>query len=289
MTDFDEIISVIRDTRYFVFVIIAIIALWILRKIVLSLLWKRTENSIVRYRIRKTSAYIVTIISILLIIELFIGNLKSMGTFLGLVSAGLAIALKDFVTNFASWIFIVWRRPFEVGDRIEVGEFSGDVIDIRAFQFTLMEIGNWVEADQSTGRVIQLPNSSVITNAIANYSKGFQFIWNEIPVLITFESDWEKAKKILSDIVIKHTDYLSHQAGKKVKEANKKYLIHYSTLTPIVYTSVKDSGVMLTMRYLCEPRDRRGTQQAIWEEVLRKFSQHDDIQLAYPTYRHIKE
>ena len=67
----------------------------------------------------------------------------------------------------------------------------------RIFMFTLMEIGNWVDADQSTGRVIHIPNGKVFKEVLANYSKGFQYIWNEIPVLVTFESNWKKAKEIL--------------------------------------------------------------------------------------------
>src|SRR3989441_12617332 len=110
--------------------------------------------------------------------------------------SGLAIALKDPVTNLAGWIFIVWRRPFEVSDRVEIGGHKGDVIDIRLLQFTLNEIGNWVNADQSSGRIIHIPNGKVFTEPVANYDKGFKYIWNEVPVLVTFESDWRQAKAI---------------------------------------------------------------------------------------------
>jgi small-conductance mechanosensitive channel len=78
-----------------------------------------------------------------------------MSTFLGLVAAGIAVALKDPLTNLAGWLFILWRRPFTAGDRVQIGEHKGDVIDLRLFRFTLLEIGNWVHADQSTGRLLQ--------------------------------------------------------------------------------------------------------------------------------------
>lgn len=159
------------------------------------------------------------------------------------------------------------------------------MIDISIFHTTLMEIGNWVDADQSTGRVIKVPNEFVFNRAFANYSKGFQYIWNEMPVLITFESNWKKAKELLFDIVNKHAGNLSEKAEKKVREASSHFMIFYSKLTPMVYTSVKDSGVNLTIRYLCEPRKRRGTEQAIWEDVLVVFSECDDIDFAYPTQR----
>jgi small-conductance mechanosensitive channel len=206
-------------------------------------------------------------------------------TFLGLVAAGVSIALKDPIVNVAGWIYILLRRPIEVGDRIQIGEHAGDVIDLRISQFTLMEIGNWVDADQSTGRVIHIPNGKVFVEPLANYSKGFQYIWNEIPVLITFESNWEKAKEILLNIANKHAEHLSEPARAKVKEAAQKFMIFYSKLTPIIYTRVKDSGVLLTARYLCEPRRRRGSAEAIWEDILREFAKYDDIDFAYPTQR----
>ncbi|HEX9250738.1 MAG TPA: mechanosensitive ion channel domain-containing protein [Ignavibacteriaceae bacterium] len=208
-----------------------------------------------------------------------------MGTFLGLLSAGVAIALKDPLVNMVSWAFILIRQPFKVGDRIQIGEVAGDVIDIRLFQFSIMEIGNWVDAEQSTGRIIHIPNGIVFTVPQANYTAEFQYIWNEIPVLVTFESDWKKAKQILTDIINKQGVLFSEGAERQLIEASKKFLIFYSKLTPIVYTLVKDSGVMLTMRYMCNPRERRMTEEKIWEDVLNKFAECDDIDLAYPTQR----
>jgi small-conductance mechanosensitive channel len=228
---------------------------------------------------------LVTSLAILLIAIVWLQALRQIGAFLGLLTAGLAIALKDPLTNIAGWLFIVIRKPFSVGDRIQIGDHSGDVIDIRLFQFTLLEIGNWVDADQSTGRVIHLPNSKVFLEAQANYTTGFLYIWNEIPVLITFESDWILAKSILLDLIKEHAAHLSDSAKDKLQEATKKYLITYRHLTPIVYTSVKDSGVLLTMRYLCDPRKRRSSEHEIWEGVLNEFARNKSIDFAYPTQR----
>jgi small-conductance mechanosensitive channel len=97
------------------------------------------------------------------------------------------------LANLAGWVFIVWRHPFRVGDRVQIGEHAGDVVDLRIFQFSLMEIRNWVEADQSTGKIIHIPNGIIFTSPLANYTHGFNYLWNEIPITITFESDWEKA------------------------------------------------------------------------------------------------
>ena len=265
--------------------IIVILAFVIINRLISRVVFKQTEDVYTRYRWRKTQDYITFIIGLFIIISIWIDEFKSLATFFGLLTAGIAIALKDPLTDLAGWLFILWRKPFDVGDRIQIGNHAGDVIDIRIFQFTIIEIGNWVDADQSTGRILHIPNSKIFLEVLANYSIGFNYIWHEIGVLITFESDWKKAKKILVDIVNDKSEHFSRPAAKKIKDASKKYMILYKNLTPIVYTTVKDSGVMLTMRFLCDPRQRRGYEEAIWEEVLNRFGKCDNIDFAYPTQR----
>lgn len=281
-----DTIGLSPDVQYKIFgLLLFSLVLWIIYSLIIRIVWHRTEDVKTRYRWKKTAGYVAIILGLFLIIRLWLRDFQSMATYLGLLSAGLAIALKDLVSNFAGWLFIISRRPFSVGDRIQIGNFAGDVIDIRIFQFTLMEIGNWVNADQSTGRIIHVPNGMVLSEILANYSKGFQYIWNEVPVLITFESNWQSAKKILQEIAERDSEHLSKAAEKRVKEASKKYMILFSKLTPIVYTSIKDSGVLLTIRYLCEPQRRRDSEQTIWEDILKEFILQKDIHFAYPTQR----
>lgn len=265
------------------FAIIIVLALlrWIITRVAL----RKLEDPRARYQFQKATVYIVAAIGILLVGRVWFEGFQSLSTFLGLLTAGLAIALKDALVNSFGWVFIMWRRPFKLGDRIEIGDVAGDVIDIRLFQFSLLEIGNWVDADQSTGRVVHVPNGKVFTEYQANYTSGFQYIWNEIPVLVTFESDWKKAKSILAEIAKKHGSLQSESAQERVREASRKFLIYYAKLTPTVYTHVVDSGVMLTIRYLCEPRSRRGSLQAVWEDILTEFADCDDIDFAYPSQR----
>ncbi len=270
--------------KIFTSLIVALI-LWILHSLIIRIVWHRTENARIRYTWRKTFDYVIIFLGVFLIGRLWLSGFQSLATYFGLLSAGIAIALKDIVANFAGWLFIISRKPFSVGDRIQIKTYAGDVIDIRVFQFTLLEIGNWVNSDQSTGRILHIPNGMVLSEVLANYNKGFQYIWNEIPVLITFESNWKKAKKILQKIADKDAEPLSKTAEKKIKESSKKFMIFYSRLTPNVYTSIKDSGILLTIRYLCEPKKRRDSEQLIWENILTEFSLHSDIDFAYPTQR----
>lgn len=262
-----------------------LIVLTVFRLLVLQIVWRQTKNVKTRYFWKRTFSFTMPFIGIILIGAVWLPAFEQFGAFLGLMTAGFAIALKDPLTNLAGWFFILFRKPFAVGDRVQIGQHTGDIIDIRLFQFTMLEIGNWVDADQSTGRIIHLPNGKVFLEPQANYSSGFEYIWNEIPVTITFESNWEKAKTILTEIINKQTENVDIKAKKEIMEASKNYMIYYKHLKPIVYIKVIKYGVKLTIRYLCNPRNRRGSENEIWQLVLTQFNAQKDISLAYPTTR----
>ncbi|MGD1867248.1 MAG: mechanosensitive ion channel family protein [Phormidesmis sp.] len=265
--------------------VVVLVVVSALRMGATRLINQQIEDLRLRYAWRKWLGYVCFGFYGLVLVVLWLPNVQGLSTFLGLFAAGVAVVLRDPLVNLVGWLFILWRQPFRMGDRIQIGDYAGDVIDISLFQFTLMEIGQWVESDQSTGRIVHLPNGRVFQDATANYSQGFKYIWHEIPVLITFESDWEEAKTILFKQVNTHAEHLSGSAEEHLRKAGQKYMISYSKLTPTVYTTVRDSGILLTLRYLCEPQRRRGSEQVLWEGILREFAKNDDISLAYPTHR----
>lgn len=277
-------VSPVFQTKFF-YSLVVIVALILLRLLTNRLISRRIDDTATLYRWRKSSSYLFWAVGILIVGLIWLRGAGSVATYLGLVSAALVIALSDPISNIVAWAFIVSRRPFEVEDRIQIGDAAGDVIDLRFFQFSLMEIGNWVDADQSTGRVLHIPNRKVFSDNIANYTKGFTFLWNEIPVVVTFESDWRKAKSALQKIAVKHSVQMDKATRKRVRHASKQYLIYYKNLTPIVYTKVLDHGIALTIRYLCPPRKRRGTEQEIWEDILDLFAEEPTLDFAYPTQR----
>ncbi|NLE45630.1 MAG: mechanosensitive ion channel [Chloroflexi bacterium] len=264
-----------------------VLGLWLLRRIIVVLAEWRTQDMRLRYRWRVSTAYVLGAIGLVWIVRLWTDGLQSLATFLGLLSAGFTVALREPVTNLAGWAFILWRRPFDVGDRIQVGEHAGDVVAVRLFMFTMLEIENWVQADQSTGRIIHVPNGLVFQQPVANYTRGLAYIWNEIPVHVTFESDWQKAKSILQTIAQRHDAELSQEAKERLERERSPFLIMYHAFTPIVYARVDPqwSGVELTVRYLCEPRRRRSTEAQIWEDILNAFASEPDVEFAYPTQR----
>ena len=271
-----------NNLLYTVFVVVGLL---LLRQVVNFIVRRRTDDAETIYRWRKAVEYLTLALGFIALILIWLPDTTSFATYLGLVSAGLAIALQDPITDFVGWLFIIWRHPFSLGDRIEIGEHAGDVVDIRYFQFSILEIGNWVDADQSTGRVMHIPNKKVFSEALANYSEGLSYIWNELAVDVTFESDWTRAKEILLAIATTHVAQEGQTAKRQLKDVADKYYISYEKLTPIVYTKVIDIGVRLTIRYLAMPRRRRSTENGMWEDILNAFAAEPAIDFAYPTIR----
>ncbi len=258
---------------------------WLIRRVGRLFVAGTVENRVVQYRWGKTIAYLTLALATVFIIAIWVDGLSQIGTFLGLVSVGVAIALKDLLVGIAGWLVLITKPPFEVGDRIQIGPHSGDVVDTSILHFHLLEIGNWVDSDQSTGRLIRIPNSKILTDPIANYTSEFPFLWHEIPVVFTFESNWRRAKTLLLEMVTEASAETSNRAAESLRKRPSRMLISYGTVTATVYTSVLEYGVCLSMRFLTDPRRRRQFDQALWEGVLDMVSNEPDIQLAYPTQR----
>ncbi len=253
--------------------------------ILVHIINRRIKDLRLKHLARKNIVYILHILIFLYIFFLWVQNISSLTIFLSVISAGIALALQEVILSMAGWLLILVRGPFHVGDRIELGGVKGDVIDIRFFQTSLLEIGNWVDADQSTGRIVHIPNSAVFKQENYNYSRGFEFVWNELNILITFESDWKRAEEIMLEHAAKEAEVKEKAVRDKINHMTKRYMIHYGQLTPIVYVNIKDSGVEVTLRYLTEVRKRRTTQDALCRAILDDFEKEENVNFAYPTYR----
>jgi small-conductance mechanosensitive channel len=249
------------------------------------ILFKTVEDIAARFSLLKTLTYVYGGVAFLMIVRVWFQSLTGLATYLGLLSAGLAIALQDLLANFAGWIFILVRTPFRIGDRIEIGAHVGDVVDIRPFRFMLLEVGKWVHAEQSTGRVVHIPNGWVFKQSVANYEEAFGLIWNEIEVVVTYESDWRAAKSALDKVLTDKVEELTDDDVKLIAKRGEEYHIRVGKLTPVVWVAGADHGVRLTMRYMCRARDRRRSTSEMWSAILDAIDGLDRVDLAYPTTR----
>ncbi len=261
--------------------------IWGLRRVTQQFILDRVEDFSQSYSWRRTINLLLLLVGFFAIAAVWMSEsaLRFLSTYFGLLSAGIAIALQDPITNFIAWIYITISRPFKVGDRIQIAEDAGDVIDQSFFHFNVLEIRNWVEADHSTGRILRVPNRLVFSQTLANYSAGVPYIWHEIPVEVTFESDWVAAKTLMEELSKKYSIQASEEELEELRTKARKANIRMPNMAPIVFTKVEASGVRLTLRLLCKPRQRRMIEQQIWEDILHTFAERNDMDFAYPTQR----
>jgi len=282
-----EFYSWLRSNKVYVNIfwsLVVVMVVMVIFQLIQKAMLSRCEELEDRHRVRRGITWIRAAIIVFLVGIIWISS-EDLGIFLGFIGAGLALSMQEVILCVAGWLLIIVKRPYDIGDRVEIDGRVGDVIDIRLFQTTLLEIGNWVNADQSTGRMVNMPNSAVFRKFTANYTKGFPFIWNELTIVITFESDWRRAKTIIYEQALSEAEKIEQEVQKKIEQMQKNYAIRYSNLTPIVYTGIADHGVALTLRYITPARKRRDTSHVIYEGILDAFAQEDRIDLAYPTTR----
>ena len=266
--------------------LLILVVIFGLRYMVVRAFINRLHDAEAAFKARRTSLYISVGLLLIGLGWVWTQQLANVGSFIGILSAGIAIALSDVLKNLAGWAYILMQRPLKTGDRIEVGPHAGDVIDIRVFRFSILEIRNWVDADQSTGRIVHIPNGILFTEPMANYTEGFPFIWHEVPVTVTFESDWEHTRDLVLEVISRHAVHPEEDGVvTNLERAAQQYFIRYGYLTPAVYVKAIDFGVQVTGRLLVPARGRRSINSKIWTELLRAINAHPHVDLAYPTTR----
>lgn len=266
-------------------VLVIIIVTLIVRTAVKRIIERSVEDVTNRHRWRRTLSSVIFLIGLTFAAAVLLQEATSFATLLGLLGAGLAVVLRDPIVNLLGWAFIVSARPFDIGDRIQIGPHKGDVIDVKFFQFVLLEVGEWVGADQSTGRLLYVPNQKLFTDPLANYHSGFSYVWHEMSFTLTFDSNWEKAMEIVRDVADRHEEKVIQGARAGIEQAQDRYPITYEHVEPGVFMEIIEHGIQLTLRLLTKPRGRRMVEHLIWTDIMRAFRELEDISLAYPTVR----
>ena len=273
-----------------IFSFISLLLIWVVVIVVAKLVSRAVQDKLWRHKARKFSFYIGTAASIVVIIAIWFVEGGQVAITLSVIGAGLALALQQPLVSLAGWVYLVSNHPYDVGDRIEINGISGDVVDIRPLKTVLFEssLEGVSAGTQTTGRVVDFPNSYVLTNSVINYTRGFDYMWNDYPMLITFESNWRKANDILAKILEDETAEYEAPAATQVAQLERRYLILNEKMTSAVYVAIRDSGIELGLRYLSPARQRRAIKDEISKRILSAFDAEADIELAYPTYRYFR-
>jgi small-conductance mechanosensitive channel len=248
-----------------------------------ELVTKRIKESKTRYSLRKVISVLSIATFALAFVSIWIVEAQSILIAFGLVGAGVAIALQDIFKNFIGGIMIFINGIYRVGDRIEINQKFGDVIDIGLFYTTLMETREWVAGDQVTGRLTIVPNGAVLAGTVQNYTRDFDFIWDEISIPITYDSDWNEANAKILDIVRKETKEIKENAEKTIVEIEGKYYFTKRSLEPAIFLTLTDNWITFDIRYMAEVRHRRALHDKLSRMILAEIEKSEKIKIASAT------
>jgi small-conductance mechanosensitive channel len=192
--------------------------------------------------------------------------------------------MQDVARSFVGGLIIFFDRIYSVGDRIEIGEKQGDIIDISLLYTTMLEIGDWVDGDQPTGRLSIIPNSYVLGNVINNYTKDFNFIWEEMTIPVTYDSDWKEAVSLIMEAVRLETGDLIGQAEKAIPVLKRKYFFSGRSTEPAVFIRLTDNWIECHARFVTDPWNRRSIKNSISRRILEGIGKSDKVKIASQTF-----
>jgi small-conductance mechanosensitive channel len=213
----------------------------------------------------QVSRYVLILLIVIFAILSYTGSLAGIGVTAGLLSAALGWALQRPITGMAAWLMVVIKRPFEIGDRVIIGQVKGDVVDITLTHIHIGEIGGTIASEETSGRVILVPNAKLFEQDIINYTRENELILDQVKFTITFESDIEEAKQI---------------AKESVKEVIKNY--QKEVKEPYVRTWFQASGIDVYVRYFVPAPKREEISSIITQEIFTKVNKSSKIRFAYP-------
>ena len=274
-----ELLSVWLQSQLFSQILIAIVGILIIVFVVRFL--RRTVSGQIkqpetRYKFRKLTTFTGYVIAVMFLLSVFVNQLGNFTVAFGIASAGIAFALQEVIASVAGWLAASFSSFYKVGDRVQLGGIKGDVIDMNILRTTLMECGDWVDADLYNGRIVRIANSFIFKEPVFNYSAHFPFLWDEITVPVKYGSDYRLAREILERITNELTkDYvpIAREAWKEVMEL---FLIEEESVKPVVTIVANDNWMEFTVRYVVDYKKRRSFKDQLFRHILEAFEQTED-------------
>lgn len=238
---------------------------------------ERLNDNVTRFNLKRVLRLLTWLVISFIVISILFANWYTAVVSLGLISLILGFALQTPITSFIAWIYILIREPYRIGDRIRIGDATGDVIDVGYLDTTLWEFGGeFLSTDHPSGRIIKFPNSNILNTTVFNYSwPVFPYVWNEIKFHIAYESDLEFVAQVMSEAAEK-------ELGEEMMERISVYREILSE-TPVNELEVRERPSVLfrvsentwlevILRYLVEPRHAGRIKTKLIKELLAKLN-----------------
>jgi|GEM_PF-359237 len=239
-----------------------------------------------RYLISKSLTSVIYLLTALWVLSKLFSEHPNAVASLAIIGAGIAVAMQDIVKDVAGWLIILQKRPFALGDRVSIGASTGDVIDIGVLRTTLLEVSTTgaFNSLERTGKTLNVPNSLMLREAVLNYNTTSDFLNAELQVTITYDSDWQKAEKILRELLNAETIAFTEQAKHQQNRRTAHFYSSWEVSEPEVHLDLASSGLLFTLKFTVPIGQRRSVVTRLSHTILERF-EAAHIDLAFNTIR----
>ncbi len=223
--------------------------------------------------LRSVARVTLQILGIVVILLVLIGVPTQLGTMLGIVGAGLTVALKDFIVAFIGWLVLMGKNGMRLGDWVEINGVSGEVIELGMFHTVLLETGNWTDAGHPTGRRVTFTNSFAINGHYFNFSTSGQWLWDEVLVLVPYQRDPHPIADTIYKEVVDATRDSSKQAETEWKSGVSGRRGAAISATPGLSIRPAVGGVEVAVRYVTRASERFNLRARLYKSAVEILGQ----------------
>ncbi|MGN7409083.1 mechanosensitive ion channel family protein [Sporosarcina sp. SAFN-010] len=250
------------------------LSLYILFKKMILRSVKDFTKKIQLHKAAKQTMATLTVVAVLFIWIQAINVLVLIALLFGVIAV---FMVRGLTNNIIGYFVIKYRKYFEIGHRVEINEIIGDVVEINSTSFKLLEVRTGLSSDANTGRIIKLPNSIIFNESIEIIGGANSFVWHELKYVLSFDSEWQTAEKIMTDA---GQAYFEETVLPELKKKKGHMSSEQADLQPVFSVDTNDAGIVLVLRYLVDYRHGTCVKTGLQRKILPQLNEHPNIDFA---------
>jgi small-conductance mechanosensitive channel len=263
-------------------VVMGVVLTLALAKIADVYLIGRIDSPVSKYNLRRVAKLALGLVLIFIVVSGLFQNWYTTVVSIGLFSLILGLAVQTPVTSFLGWIYILVRSPYRVGDRIKIGEATGDVIDVSYLDTTLWEFGggDLLSTDHPTGRIIKFPNSKILNSTVYNYTWPlFPYVWNEIKFSVAYESDLDFVAETMQRVAAEEVgDHMMKQVRifRELLAQTPVNQLEVREYPAVLFRVNQNTWLDAIVRYLVHPKEAGRVKTRLIKKLLAELNAAPD-------------